>query len=444
MGGKMMEKVEKSTCTNCQMLFEQRFINETGHCVICHEHSKKWLNKDYEKAEKELIRIFEHYKKRNQDKKYDCIVAFSGGKDSTYALYLAKEVYGMRPLAVTGDNGLLTPWALKNMKTIVDKLGVDHLIVSHDKDELKSLYRAYFKKTQYFCEICYLTISHALGQAAIENDVPLLITGFAFKVDSSHFRLENRYCFEDAFVNIVKDSIPEEVYSKYLTKNIRAKEQFHLLHLFDYINHVESDVYRVLENELDWDSRNKNDKHSDCQFHDMVGYLRWINNDFTSLALMGPAALLRDGQITREQFDEMLAGEKERFGNVDRNQIEAFLEYFGIDESFLVKKVDAPVLAEPVLSEESFSPVIEAQNDPSISKSHLLEMLIDIIRPEVKRDGGNIDIIDFQDNLLKVKLSGACRGCMIADQVMIRYLEFLVRKYISGDIIIENTKELVS
>ena len=39
---------------------------------------------------------------------------------------------------------------------------------------------------------------------------------------------------------------------------------------------------------------------------------------------------------------------------------------------------------------------------------------------------------------------GACRGCMIADQVMIRYIEAMVRRYVAGDIIVENTKELVS
>ena len=438
-----MEKMEKKACANCFISFEDRFINDTGDCVICDEHGKKWANKNYGEAEKELTGIFHHYKKRNKDKKYDCIVAFSGGKDSTYALYLAKEVYGMRPLAVTGDNGLLTPWALKNMKTIADKLEVDHFIPGNDKEELQSLYRAYFKKTQNFCEICYLTISKALGRAALEHDVPLLITGFAFKVDSSHFRADNRYCFEDAFVSIVKDTIPEEVYSSYLTKDIRAKEPFHLLHLFDYVNHVEKDIYEVLENELDWDSRNKNDKHSDCLFHDMVGYLRWVNNDFTSLALMGPAALLRDGQISKDRFDQMLANEKERFGNVDRKQLEDFLEYFDVDESFLGKNMDKPVLAEPILHGDSFTPIVEAKKDPTVSEGQLLEMLINIIKPEVQRDGGDIGLVSFQDKHLKIKLSGACRGCMIADQVMIRYLEYLVRKYISDDIIIENTKELV-
>ncbi len=425
------------------MPFEKRFINSGGDCVVCHEHSKKWLRRDYNQAEQELIKIFDYYKKRNENKKYDCIVAFSGGKDSVYALYLIKKKYGLRPLAVTGDNGLLTQRALKNMKTIVDRLGVDHLIVSQDQEELKSVYRAYFKKTKNFCEICYLIISMSLGLAALKHDVPLLITGFAFKTDSSHFRAERRYCFEDSFVNIVKDTIPEDVYSKYLTKNIRAENHFHLLHLFDYINHVEKDIYEVLENEIGWDSDDKNDKHSDCRFHHMLGYIRWINNDLTSLVFMTPAALLRDGQITIDQFNEMLSKEEEQFQKVDQELVEDFLDFFDIDKEFLAKSLEKPVLANPVIEDKDFEPIVKARTSNLKSKEELLNMLIDIIRPEIRRDGGDIRILQFNNNLLRIRMYGACRACMIADQVMVRYLEYLVRKYISDDIVIENTKELV-
>ena len=439
-----MDTQKRVDCKKCLMPFEQRFINLNDTCVVCHEHSKKWLNKDYEQAEKELIDIFDHYKKRNLDKKYDCIIAFSGGKDSVYALYLAKNKYGLRPLAVTGDNGLLTQQAIRNMKVVVDRLGVDHLVISHDQEGLKSLYRAYFKKTKNFCEICYLTIATALGQAALKYDVPLIITGFAFKIDSSHFRADQRYCFEDSVVSIIKDTIPEDIYKNYLTKSIRAENHFHLLHLFDYVNHIESKIYKVLEDELEWDSNNRDDKHSDCLFHHMLSYLRWINDDFTSLALMTPAALLRDGQITKDEFHEMLAKQKEQVQKVNQNQLEEFMQFFDIDEDFLMMNTEKPVLADPLICDKDFEPIIEAKATNSKRKRELLEMLIDIIRPEIIRDGGDIEILEYKNNLLKIKLAGACCACMIADQVMVRYLEYLVRKYISDDIVVENTKELVS
>ncbi len=435
-------KKERVTCKKCLMPFEERFINKNGECVICDEYRKKWLNRDYEEKEKELKQIFEHYRQRNKDHKYDSIVAFSGGKDSVYALYLITRKYGMRPLVVTADNGLLTPFARANMKKVIDQFGVDHIVVTRDQEELKSIYRAYFKKTKNFCEICYLTIHSALGQAALEHDVPLIITGFAFKVDSSHFRAAHRYCFEDSFAKIVKDSIPAEIYEKYITKQARADNQFHLLHLFDYINHVDKEIYHVLENELGWDSNKREDKHMDCRFHHMLGYLRMINGDLTSLALMTPAALLRDGQITVEEFHEQLAKEKDLFKNVDKKQLEEFLDFFGVDEEFLTSNPDCPELAEILVYESDIENLIKSERNKGADNLTLIKLLFDSIRPELKRDGGDIRIISFNEQLLRIELLGACRACTIADQVMMRYLEHLIRTYISEDIILENVKPL--
>ena len=433
---------ERVKCKKCLMPFEKRFINKQGECVICDEHRKKWLNRDYAEKEKELQQIFEHFKQRNKNHKYDCIIAFSGGKDSVYALYLVTKKYGMRPLVVTADNGLLTPFARANMKKVINQFGVEHLIVTRDPEELKSIYRAYFQKTKNFCEICYLAIHSALGQAALEHDVPLIITGFAFKIDSSHFRAAQRYCFEDSFVNIVKDTIPAEIYQKYVTKQARAENQFHLMNLFDYINHVDKEIYSVLENELGWDSNKREDKHMDCRFHHMLGYLRMINGDYTSLALMTPAALLRDGQITVEQFHEQLAKEKELFRNVDKEQLDEFLEFFGVDEEFLKSKLDSPELAEPLVNESEINALIQSKRQEGADELTLIKLLLDTIRPEIKRDGGDIRIISFSDRELKIELLGACRACTIADQVMMRYLEHLIRSYISEDIILENVKPL--
>ncbi len=425
------------------MPFEERFINKHGECVICDEHRKKWLNRDYAEKEKELKHIFEHYKQRNKDHKYDSIIAFSGGKDSVYALYLVAIKYGMRPLVVTADHGMMTPWARASIKKTTDLFGVDHLLVTRDQEELKSIYRAYFQKTKNFCEVCYLTIHSALGQAALDHDVPLIITGFAYKVDSSHFRSAQRYCFEDSFVNIVKDSIPAEIYQKYITKQARAENQFHLLHLFDYVNHVDKEIYHVLENELNWDSLGQKDKHNDCKFHHMLGYLRTVSNDTTSLALMTPAALLRDGQITVEQFHERLAKEKVLFKDVDRELLEEFLEFFGVDEEFLKAKLCSLKLAEPLVKESDINALIQSKRRAGADELGLIELLLDSIRPELKRDGGDVRILSFRDRLLQIEILGACRACTIADQVMMRYLEHLIRSYISEDIILENVKPLV-
>lgn len=430
-------------CKKCLMPFPEEFVNTRGECVICNEYRKKWLNRDYGETEKELTKICEHYKKKNRNRKYDSIVAFTGGKDSTYALYLAVKKYGLRPLAVTADHGALAPIARENMKRVVDRLGVDHLVIARDKEELKSLYRAFFRKTKNFCEVCYLTILNSLYQTAADHDVALIITGAAFKVDSSYFRAPTRYCVEDAVINIVKDTIPAKVYRKYLSKDIRRKRSFHIVHIFDYVDYNQREIYEVLSNELGWDSQKGEDKHTDCEFHDMLGYLRFINNDLTSLVFMGPATLLRDGQITVEDFRELVAKEKAQFQNIDKKKIDEFIDYFGIDEAFLTKDLDSPKLAEPLVRKTDFDVLREYRDRPGISEEDLIEKLLDIIRPELKRDGGDIRILEFKDKILKIELLGDCKACYMADIVMMRYLEYLVRTYVSEDIVIDNVRELI-
>ena len=438
-----MTSEQRVDCKKCLMPFAEKDVNTRGECVVCNEYRKKWLNKDYGESQKELLEICEHYKKRNKNRKYDSIVAFSGGKDSTYALYLAVKKLGLRPLAVTADNGLLTPIAIKNQKRVADRLGVDHLVVTRDKEELRSLYRAFFSQTGNFCEVCYLTIFNSLYQTAAAQDVSLIITGFALKVESSHFRARARYCVEDAVINIVKDSIPAEVYRKYISKDIRTNRRFHLLHIFDYMNYDRRAIYKVLNNELGWDSLKGEDKHADCRFHLMLGYLRIINNDLTSLVLMGPAALLRDGQITVEEFRELVAKEKAQFQHVDRKKIDEFLDFFGVEEAFLTADLDRPELVRPLVGEKDFDVLRKYKARPGMRKRYLIEKLFEIIRPELIRDGGDIKILEFKDKVLRIELLGTCRACFMADVVMMRYLEHLLRTHISEDIVIENVQKLV-
>ncbi|MBW2173620.1 MAG: NifU family protein [Deltaproteobacteria bacterium] len=248
---------------------------------------------------------------------------------------------------------------------------------------------------------------------------------------------------EDAVINMVKDSVPAEVYSKYLSKAARANGDFHTVHIYDYVDHVENEIYGVLEDELGWDSMKREDKHADCIFHHMLGYIKSLNKDLTSLVLMTPAALLRDGQITVEKFREMLAKENKQFQHIDRKNIEEFLDFFGVEEAFLSQELDVPKYTQPLVDEKDFDILRELKDRPGISERDLFEKLLEVIRPELKRDGGDIKILQYKDNVLRIELLGGCRACYMADAVMMRYLEHLVRTHISEDILLENVQKLV-
>ena len=78
-----------------------------------------------EKGEKDLLSLSEKIKKSGKNKDFDCIIGMSGGVDSSYLTYLAKNKLGLRPLVFHVDAGWNSQEAVNNIERLVDKLGLD-------------------------------------------------------------------------------------------------------------------------------------------------------------------------------------------------------------------------------------------------------------------------------------------------------------------------------
>jgi N-acetyl sugar amidotransferase len=95
------------------------------------------------KGKQDWDNIVRRVKTKGKNNKYDCIVGVSGGVDSSYLLYLLKEKYELKPLAVTLDNGWSSEIAVNNIKLITDSLNVDLETYVINYEEIKDLLRAY-------------------------------------------------------------------------------------------------------------------------------------------------------------------------------------------------------------------------------------------------------------------------------------------------------------
>jgi glutamine---fructose-6-phosphate transaminase (isomerizing) len=114
-------------CTRCILPATYPFItfDADGVCNHCHEHvTQRFLGREA------LLRELDKY--RRTDGNPDCIVAFSGGRDSSYGLHLLKTELGMNPIAMTYDWGLVTDLARRNQARMCGKLGVEHVIRAAD------------------------------------------------------------------------------------------------------------------------------------------------------------------------------------------------------------------------------------------------------------------------------------------------------------------------
>lgn len=120
------QKISKiKRCTKCILPETTPFIkfDELGVCNYCLEHKKiSYLGKN------KLEDFLEKY--RNKNGKIDCLVAFSGGRDSSYGLHLIKKELGLNPIAFTYDWGMISDLGRRNQARVLGKLGVEQILVS--------------------------------------------------------------------------------------------------------------------------------------------------------------------------------------------------------------------------------------------------------------------------------------------------------------------------
>lgn len=92
-----------------------------------------------------LMAEAEKIKKEGKNQDFDCIIGLSGGLDSSYALYVAKEIMGLRPLIFHVDAGWNTDKAVGNIEKLVNGLGLDLYTEVINWEEMKDLQVAFFK-----------------------------------------------------------------------------------------------------------------------------------------------------------------------------------------------------------------------------------------------------------------------------------------------------------
>jgi N-acetyl sugar amidotransferase len=98
-----------------------------------------------ERGEKRLQEIVSEIRTAGRGKDFDCIIGMSGGVDSSYLVYVAKEKLGLRPLVFHVDAGWNSQTAVNNIEKLVDGLGLDLFTEVIDWEEMRDLQLAFFK-----------------------------------------------------------------------------------------------------------------------------------------------------------------------------------------------------------------------------------------------------------------------------------------------------------
>lgn len=265
-------------CTKCILPETMPFIefDEDGVCNFCRNYSKIEL-----KGEKSLEQELEKY--RRKDGKPDCIMAFSGGRDSSYALHYIKKEMKMNPVAYSYDWGMLTDLGRRNQARMTGELGIEHILISADiqrkRDNIRMNVNAWLKRPnlgtvplfmagdkQYFYHASMLSKQMGLDLVILSENLlevtnfktgfcgikPQMVKGKKFYALSltSMFKLlafyGKEYLLNPSYINrSLLDSIG--AFGSYYVM------PHNLLSLFSYIPWDEDEVEQTLLGKYDWE-----------------------------------------------------------------------------------------------------------------------------------------------------------------------------------------------
>ena len=148
-----MNKLKR--CSRCLLpeTHESIIFNENGLCNICEQYQFKNTEINWDEKQNELDLLIETYRGKYD---YDCIIPYSGGKDSTWTLYYLVNKYKIKPLVVRFDHGFLRPNLNENTTRVLRNLGVDFISFTPNWKVVQKLMLQSFWKKETFVGIAIL------------------------------------------------------------------------------------------------------------------------------------------------------------------------------------------------------------------------------------------------------------------------------------------------
>jgi N-acetyl sugar amidotransferase len=353
-------------CARCGLpeTYETIQFDSYGVCNICRQHEYKKDKIDWSERKGMLDSLVQDYRGKND---YDCLIPFSGGKDSTYTLYYLVKEYKLKPLVVQFNHGFMRPNLLANNERTFKKLGVDVLSFTPNWKVVKRLMLESLIRKGDFCWHCHTGIFSYPMHVAIKYQIPLVFWGepsseyTAYydyreneieKVDESRF---NRFVnlgitAEDMKGMIQKDfDLDPRDLAPYTYPPIRdlKKLQYQSVCLGSFISWDTKRHFEVISKELGWQGDEvegmPTGKYSyekiECYMQGVRDYLKYLKRGYSRVTQM-TALDIRNGRMERQEADQLVA----QWEGKKPPSLRLFLEYLEMSEEEFNKIVQKLVV----------------------------------------------------------------------------------------------------
>jgi len=307
----------QQVCTRCVLpnSFPRITFDSQGVCSICREYegwTSRWKS-ILPRQRKILDQICAKAKSKN--KEFDAFIPYSGGKDSSFVLYMAKKELGLNCLAYTLDNGYLSEFAKSNIEKTCRKLEVEHIYYRFNTDIMNRLFALFVRKTGYPCSACMRAMEMGDYKLADLYDVPLVIQGSSRRTElplSREMAEHGRF----SHVRGVLKGEPIAAEFKRMLCDMSLRRKFgHVLfrlsgrkrlttyawfNLADYVDWNYDTILDTIQRELDWTDPEETE-HMDCIIHPIQNYIQIRRFPDLDLDRLRFARLIMAGQMNRDE-----------------------------------------------------------------------------------------------------------------------------------------------
>lgn len=318
-------------------------FNDEGLCNFCEDYKPiEYL------GEEELLK--EIYLAKSKNRKYDCIVPLSGGRDSSYVLFLASRKYGLNPLAVNYDNEFRSNQALINMKTACDILNVDFITLRSKRDlasrtvstSIRNSAKVGLKSlATCFCDACAYGYHAVVYILAEKHNVPLILWGSS-KMEYTGYLTDDYFTDNKTMLQKLINQ-PKVLRLKFLRLLHRMEfpvrgnlsrmlrfadpalmnKAIREIKIFDYIPWDQKIILETITSELAWRKPENATStwRTDCELEKLVEYC-FINIFGCSKRCLGYHNMINENQMTTEEAIELEEQTSPLFTDEVRLQLE--------------------------------------------------------------------------------------------------------------------------
>jgi glucosamine--fructose-6-phosphate aminotransferase (isomerizing) len=314
-----------NTCSKCLLpeSFPNAAIDQNHLCSLCREYTP-FVPKGEDELRKQLT--------SRHGETYDVVVPFSGGKDSTYILWYAKNVLQLRVIAVNYDSGLQSDESKENMRSACDRLNIPLVVKTVNYKRQIAMVHSILRIAEavngfyYVCGNCENGIRSSAVRVALEYHVPFVLLGddpFSAVNSSTAYRsLRQRRLPSNIMKN--KKAIPRVIYhflNYYIRSTLQRREMglslpesmlhplgvarwptdtVELVHFFQFVPWNPNESISIIKEAAGWKAPKGKDMRFDCRLHCFVNH-QWITETGFSHDGFVRSAHLRWGIISKEK-----------------------------------------------------------------------------------------------------------------------------------------------